>query len=86
MTSPDHAENAGDNLRRAAQQQAEEQEGDQQQFDTPPSEVSGFATPPLEGPTTDAPQLKPSARHPAWGGRADEKYRLGTGNSLGQLG
>jgi hypothetical protein len=33
MSTPGHAENTGDNLRWAAEQQAKEQEGDQQQLD-----------------------------------------------------
>jgi hypothetical protein len=49
VTTPDHAENTGDNLRWAAEQQAKQQEGDQQQLELPP-EDSGFATPPLEAP------------------------------------
>jgi hypothetical protein len=49
MTTPDHAENTGDNLRWAAEQQAKERADDQDKLELPP-EDTGFATPPLEGP------------------------------------
>jgi hypothetical protein len=49
MSTPDHAENTGDNLRWAAEQQAKEREGNQEELELPP-EDSGFATPPLEAP------------------------------------
>jgi hypothetical protein len=49
MSAPDHAENTGDNLRWAAEQQAKQRGDDPQQLELPP-EDSGFATPPLEAP------------------------------------
>ncbi|WP_155763745.1 hypothetical protein [Mycobacterium asiaticum] len=47
MGTPDHVENTGNNLRAAAEQQA--QHADEDKLELPP-EDRGFATPPLEGP------------------------------------
>ena len=46
MTTPDHVENTGDNLRHAAEVTGQKEA---ENLELPP-EDPGFATPPLEGP------------------------------------
>jgi len=59
MTTPDHAENTGDNLRWAAEQQARKQQEQEPQL---PPEDAGFATPPLEAPRGNPDEGKPELR------------------------